>query len=117
MGGVHAMPAEIRCPGERPGQSAIPSSMIRASVDLEYTVCNLPALTTGDCPADTLEHDRPIPHRDRIERDRQRVQVHKVLDSGLKAILCIGESKEEYEAGLNKEVREERGFGSPCLAA
>lgn len=31
--------------------------------------------------------------------------MHKVLDNGLKAILCIGESKEEYEAGLNKEVK------------
>ncbi|CAN0370186.1 unnamed protein product [Ectocarpus sp. 6 AP-2014] len=31
-------------------------------------------------------------------------KVHKVLDQGLKAILCIGESKEEYEAGLNKEI-------------
>lgn len=30
--------------------------------------------------------------------------MQKVLDNGLKPILCIGESKEEYEAGLNKEV-------------
>jgi hypothetical protein len=29
----------------------------------------------------------------------------KVLSSGLKPILCIGETKEEYEAGLNKMVR------------
>lgn len=34
-----------------------------------------------------------------------RKQVRKVLDNGLKPILCIGESKEEYESGLNKEVR------------
>lgn len=31
-------------------------------------------------------------------------KVRKVLDAGLKPILCIGESKEEYEAGLNKEI-------------
>lgn len=31
-------------------------------------------------------------------------KVHKVLNNGLKPILCIGESKEEYEAGLNKEI-------------
>lgn len=28
-----------------------------------------------------------------------------MLGEGLKSILCIGESKDEYEAGLNKEVR------------
>ena len=27
-----------------------------------------------------------------------------VLDAGLKAVLCIGETKGEYEKGLNKEV-------------
>jgi hypothetical protein len=31
-------------------------------------------------------------------------KVRKVLDAGMSPILCIGESKEEYEAGLNKEV-------------
>lgn len=31
-------------------------------------------------------------------------KLRKVLDEGLKPILCIGESKEEYESGLNKEV-------------
>lgn len=32
------------------------------------------------------------------------MQVRKVLKSGITAILCIGESKEEYESGLNSEV-------------
>jgi len=32
-------------------------------------------------------------------------KIHKVLDAGLKPILCIGETKDEYEAGLNKMVR------------
>lgn len=31
-------------------------------------------------------------------------KVLKVLNSGITAILCVGESKEEYEAGLNSEV-------------
>eukprot|EP01084_Bolivina_argentea_P289812 497735_1 len=31
-------------------------------------------------------------------------KVHKVLDNEMKPILCIGESKEEYEAGLNKDI-------------
>lgn len=35
-----------------------------------------------------------------------------MLDAGLKPILCIGESKEEYEAGLNKEVCLRRGQGN-----
>jgi triosephosphate isomerase (TIM) len=30
--------------------------------------------------------------------------VKKVLQDGLKPLLCIGESKEEYEAGLNQQV-------------
>ena len=29
----------------------------------------------------------------------------KVLKEGLNPVLCIGETKEEYEAGLNHEVR------------
>jgi len=32
-------------------------------------------------------------------------KVHVILDAGLKCILCIGEVKEEYDLGLNKEVR------------
>lgn len=32
-----------------------------------------------------------------------------MLDDGLKPILCIGESKDEYEAGLNKEVKRATG--------
>lgn len=31
-------------------------------------------------------------------------KVHKVLKDGLKPVLCIGESKDEYEAGLNQEI-------------
>lgn len=31
-------------------------------------------------------------------------KVKKILGEGLKPVLCIGESKEEYEAGLNHEV-------------
>jgi len=31
-------------------------------------------------------------------------KVHVILDAGLKCILCIGEVKEEYDLGLNKEV-------------
>ena len=31
-------------------------------------------------------------------------QVRKTLDAGLTAILCVGETKEEYEANLNKAV-------------
>jgi len=31
-------------------------------------------------------------------------KVDKCLSSGLKPVLCIGETKEEYEAGLNHEV-------------
>ena len=31
-------------------------------------------------------------------------KVKKVLTEGLKPVLCIGETKEEYEAGLNQEV-------------
>jgi triosephosphate isomerase len=31
-------------------------------------------------------------------------KVIKVLNEGLKPVLCIGESREEYEAGLNHEV-------------
>merc|ERR1711988_245671 len=31
-------------------------------------------------------------------------KVRVILDSGLKCILCVGEVKEEYEMGLNKEV-------------
>lgn len=31
-------------------------------------------------------------------------KVKKVLAEGLKPVLCIGETKEEYEAGLNQEV-------------
>lgn len=31
-------------------------------------------------------------------------KVQKVLKEGLKPVLCIGETKEEYEAGLNHEV-------------
>jgi len=31
-------------------------------------------------------------------------KVHKVLSKGMNAILCIGESKEEYESGLNRQV-------------
>lgn len=48
-------------------------------------------------------------------------QVRKVLDNGLKVILCIGESKEEYEAGLNKEVnfivKYFMSFGLPSMFA
>ncbi len=32
-------------------------------------------------------------------------KVHKVLAAGLKPILCIGETKDEYELGINKLVR------------
>ena len=32
-------------------------------------------------------------------------RVKKVLKEGLNPVLCIGETKEEYEAGLNHEVR------------
>lgn len=31
-------------------------------------------------------------------------KVHKILEQGLKPVLCIGETQEEYEAGLNQEV-------------
>uniref|UniRef100_A0A7S2XYZ2 Triosephosphate isomerase n=1 Tax=Fibrocapsa japonica TaxID=94617 RepID=A0A7S2XYZ2_9STRA len=31
-------------------------------------------------------------------------KVRKILDSGMKPVLCIGESREEYEANLNKEI-------------
>jgi triosephosphate isomerase (TIM) len=31
-------------------------------------------------------------------------KVKKVLKDGLKPVLCIGESKAEYEAGLNQEI-------------
>jgi len=31
-------------------------------------------------------------------------KVLKVLKEGLKPVLCIGETREEYEAGLNHEV-------------
>ena len=31
-------------------------------------------------------------------------QVRKTLDAGLSPILCVGETKEEYEANLNKPV-------------
>ena len=31
-------------------------------------------------------------------------KVRTILDAGLKPILCIGETKEEYDKGLNKEV-------------
>lgn len=31
-------------------------------------------------------------------------KIHKVLGAGLKPVLCIGETKEEYDAGLNHEV-------------
>lgn len=31
-------------------------------------------------------------------------KVKKVLKDGLKPVLCIGESKSEYEAGLNQEI-------------
>ena len=31
-------------------------------------------------------------------------KVKKVLKEGLNPVLCIGETKEEYEAGLNREV-------------
>jgi triosephosphate isomerase len=31
-------------------------------------------------------------------------KVHKVLAAGLKPILCIGETKDEYELGINKLV-------------
>ena len=31
-------------------------------------------------------------------------KVKKVLMEGLNPVLCIGETKEEYEAGLNREV-------------
>lgn len=54
-------------------------------------------------PVPRLYEHKPTPLR-RFESRRYRSQVHKVLDNGLKPILCIGESKEEYEAGLNKEV-------------
>jgi triosephosphate isomerase len=27
-----------------------------------------------------------------------------ILDAGLKCILCVGENKQEYELGLNKET-------------
>lgn len=32
------------------------------------------------------------------------LKVNKVLDAGMKPVLCIGESKDEYDAGLNHEV-------------
>lgn len=32
-------------------------------------------------------------------------KLHKVLAAGLNPILCIGETKDEYELGLNKLVR------------
>lgn len=31
-------------------------------------------------------------------------KVKKALQDGLKPVLCIGESKEEYEAGLNQQI-------------
>jgi triosephosphate isomerase len=31
-------------------------------------------------------------------------KVKKVLKDGLRPVLCIGESKSEYEAGLNQEI-------------
>jgi hypothetical protein len=33
-------------------------------------------------------------------------KLHKVLAAGLNPILCIGETKDEYELGLNKLVRD-----------
>lgn len=45
---------------------------------------------------------------DRIFGDSDEVvnkKVHKVLAAGLKPILCIGETKDEYELGINKLVR------------
>lgn len=38
-------------------------------------------------------------------------KVHKVLAAGLKPILCIGETKDEYELGINKLVRRGGGLG------
>jgi triosephosphate isomerase len=35
-------------------------------------------------------------------------KLHKALAAGLNPILCIGETKDEYEAGLNKMVSEGR---------
>jgi len=34
----------------------------------------------------------------------RQLQVRKTLDAGLTAILCVGETKDEYEAKLNKAV-------------
>ena len=36
---------------------------------------------------------------------RASAQVHAILSAGMTAILCIGESKQEYEAGQARQVR------------
>ena len=40
-------------------------------------------------------------------------KVKKILKEGLKPVLCIGETKDEYEAGLNHEVRCDASDSSP----
>ena len=54
---------------------------------------------------------------DRIFKDDDAMvnkKLIKVLGAGLKAILCIGETKDEYEAGLNKMVRGHPSSQSAC---
>jgi triosephosphate isomerase len=40
----------------------------------------------------------------KVTMDVMGRQVRKTLDAGLSPILCVGETKEEYEANLNKPV-------------
>jgi len=66
---------------------AISTCMLK-DVGVQYVLC-------GHSERRTLFKDKD---------DGINKKIKKILKDGLKAVLCIGETKEEYEAGLNQEV-------------
>jgi len=66
---------------------AISTCMLK-DVGVQYVLC-------GHSERRTLFKDKD---------DGINKKIKKILKDGLKAVLCIGETREEYEAGLNQEV-------------
>jgi len=65
------------------------------SIAMLKSIPNLQYVLTGHSERRTLFGD---------DDDVINAKTRIVLDAGLKAVLCIGETKGEYEKGLNKEV-------------
>merc|ERR1719230_669793 len=66
---------------------AVAASMVK-SIGCEYILCG--------------HSERRLLFKD--DDTNINMKVKKVLEAGMKAILCLGETKEEFDLGINKEV-------------